>query len=449
MSRASWGPTLVIAGLGSVLGVLAGFGSVRNFRSLRLSDDVWTFLAGTVDGRHLTALLVVPLVCVVAYQIGAHYSHDLVWLRLGSRRSATVSAARAGAARGFVVWTAIMAGFLTQTVGMRGQGTQDEVAVVLGSLAAQPIALGVLSAGVATLRLWSRSVALLVAWFLPALFLASLLFPDEWSTVMLPYAYLTHAFWTDGLYAVLAVATVVIAMTLGGQSLARKALPASLALAAALGWGLLQFLTAQGPQQRAPAQVLRQAYDVVTVEGISSSIFGFTLACLAPALVVLGRSEGRFPDMWPLQAVRGAGVLTLLGRDVLRLWSLSLFCWAAALIAQVALASSGTSLKLWDDTLPAATKTLVLISVQCTVYGVVGWLARARARGPAPAVLAMTALAATAPLVVWLPWWPAGQGASVTTEAGWIDVAGRSLWLVTLIVVGTWAATRATNRRRQ
>lgn len=446
MKRPPWGPALVVAGVGSILGVVAGLGSVQSFRALRLSDDLFSFLAGTVDGRHLTALVVVPLVCVVAYLVGTHYSHDLVWLRLGDRRAAAVLAARAGAVRGIVVWAAVMTGFLTQTVGMQARGNDVEMAVVLGSMAAQPITLGALAAGVAALRLWSRPVALLVAWFLPAFMLASLLFPPEWPVVTLPYAYLTQRFWTDGVAAVLAVVSVMISLVLGGRRLARRALPVALALTAAVGWGVLQSVAAHGYQQRAAVQ-LRQAYDVLTAEGISTSVFGFTLACLAPALIALGRSEGRFPAMWPLQSVRGAGISILLGRDVLRLWWLSVTCWAAALLTQLVLASPATLTDL-GQSLTVAAKTLVLISFQCTLYGVAGWLARARARGPAPAVLGTVAVAATAPLVVWLPWWPAGQGAAVTTQAGWTELALRSLWLVTLIVAGTWAATRPAHLRR-
>ncbi len=431
MRRSPWRALMFLAMLGSLAGVVAGFGSVRQHRSVGGDNDGWVLLAEVLDGRHLTILLIVPLVCALSYLLGGHHANSLIVVRSGSRRAAALAMWPAAVTQAILLWAAVMLGFLSQVVGMPAVPRSPHVGIVLGSLAAQLVSISALALVVSTTRIWNRWLARTLVWLTPAILLGSLTINSESLPLLRPYSYLRHELWTESLWAIPALAFVAGLLTILGPAHRRRAITAVLLTVTCAALGVLATSGVVGSDGQS---ALLATYDVARGDALlNPRVFILIVISVLPAATLVVQLEGLLPRMAHVLRVREVRWGGLLCRHAAQLWMITFLAWTVVVLAQVSwLHAAGLTLTasiVWPSI-----QFVLLGSVQSLLYGLVGWFVRSRSHGPPSALIAMVGLAATTPLVALHPAWPAGHGTTVTL-GGWGSTAIQVVWLILLACV--------------
>lgn len=422
-----------LAVLGSVLGVVSGFGVVRSNQVAGGTDNAWELAGSVLDGRHFVILLIIPVVGLAGIRVGSDLRSAAVWVRLGNRTAVALQAARAGAIAGVIVWAASMTGFLTQLSPM-SWSRNSAVPVVIGSLAAQIVVISVFCSSLAAVASRTRALALVLLWLAPASLMVSLVAPDGLPTFLRPHHYLNQSFWSDGLWLALSVAVglvLVIAVPV------RRWLWAHLFVLAILG-GVALFAALAVRIQEVPRTVsegLVRAFAAVGPAGMGAlALFALMVLSLAPGVGAAILREGRYPEMAHLLRIRGLTWARLLGREIRTLVLLAAMCSLLTGIVQVAVLIWAGAEADGGPTIRALMRIMVVGGTQALTYGLLGLLASAWSRSTAAPIVVMATAAATTPVVAIWGWWPAGQG-STGLDLGWSGLLVAQTMLTGVCVV--------------
>lgn len=424
---------LRLAVLGSVLGVLAGFGVVRSNQVAGGTDNAWELASGVLDGRHFVILLIIPVVGLAGVRVGSDLRATTVWVRLGSRTEVALQAARTGAIAGVIVWAASMTGFLTQLSPM-SWNRNSAVTVVIGSLAAQFVVIAFFSSSMAAVASRTRALALVLLWLAPASMMVSLVAPDRLPTFLRPHHYLNESFWSDGLWLALSSA---VGLVLVSAVPVRRWLSAHLFVLAILGGVAIFAALAVGIQEdpRTVSEGLVRAFAAVGPEGLGAlALFGLMVVSLAPGVGAAILREGRYPEMAHLLRIRGLPWPHLIGREIRTVVLLAALCSLLTGVVQVAVLIWAGVEAEGGPTTRALMRIMVVGGTQALSYGLLGLLASAWSRSTAAPIVVMATAAATTPVVAIWGWWPAGQG-STGLDLGWSGLLVAQTMLTGVCVV--------------
>lgn len=440
-----WVPTrvhLVLGSVGTVIGVVAGYGNRELYLRQVPRPSMPDLLGTTVDGRHITALAVVPLVLLSCWRIGRYLGVDEVRVRAGGWLRLGPPAVLNCAVHVALIWGLLTLGYASLLLGLPMTGPGVGWDYVLPVLGAQPLALVFLGTVVCLTRMVRPRLA---AWVVVAVLMwtfGTWAAPDSLPQALRVLSYLRTPMWTDGLWMFVSAGFVLVA-----GALACADHPRALARLNPRSWGsllggalvlALAAMLVAGTEASGPGTVadgLTRVHEGVSSQGVSLTRFSFGLVLvLAPAWLHLHRAEGRVPQILPLLAVRGrSGTRWLTGELASGAVAAAVLFGVVAAVGVIVLLLGGAGLRTAE--LPGLMFRVVIIgALQSTVFLGMALLVRARSTSPNLALVTLLLAGLSMLFAPIAPWLPIGHQAAGIHSWDAVSLAGSTT--VLLIALG-------------
>lgn len=440
-----WVPTrahFILGSVGAVVGMVAGYGNRELYLGQTSRPSMPDLVGTTLDGRHVTALAVVPLVLLSSWRVGSYLGVDDVRVRVGGWFRLTLPALFNCGVHVAFVWGLLTVGYLSQMLGLPLTGPGVRWEYVASALSAQPLALLLIATVVCVTRMLRPRLAV---WLVVGLLMwtfGTWAAPDGLPQALRVLSYLRTPMWTDGLWMFVSAGFVLVA-----GALAWADHPRALARLNPRGWGslpggalvlALAAMLVAGTEASGPGTVadgLTRVHEGVSSQGVSLTRFSFGLVLvLAPAWLHLHRAEGRVPQILPLLAVRGrSGTRWLAGELASGAVAAVVLFGVVAAVGVIVLLLGGAGLRTAE--LPGLMFRVVIIgALQSTVFLGMALLVRARSTSPNLALVTLLLAGLSMLFAPIAPWLPIGHQAAGIHSWDAVSLAGSTT--VLLIALG-------------